>query len=154
MARRGTAEGAEELAGSDGPELAATFSRLSLVRNGLGSPPSCRPWPGRTATRSRRPGRRRQRCTGAGWLFGTRSLDPDRDPLKTVVQGEDHEIEAYEEAQSRDISGKTQTVARRQLGEVQAARMDVRGLLETTDNEGDGAQQRYRPLVGCCATGS
>jgi len=65
-----------------------------------------------------------------GWLSLKDAVTGD-DPsgvLDAAVQGEDHSVQAYEEALKKDLSADFRTVVQRQHAEVAAARDEVKGL--------------------------
>lgn len=131
--KEGYAKGAQELAGSDRPELATTLNKFSQQRAGFsaelqalaGAYGDTVKETGSTAAALHR-----------GWMAVRDAVTGSgpKSVLKTALQGEDHAIEAYEKALKDDISAETQALARRQLGEIQAARNEVQRLLETTES--------------------
>ena len=131
--REGYAKGAEELAGSDRPELAATFSRLSQQRAGFSA--ELQALAGAYGDTVKETGSAAA-ALHRGWMAVRDAVTGSgpKSVLKTALQGEDHAIEAYEKALTSDISVETQTVARRQLGEMQSARNEVQRLLETASS--------------------
>lgn len=131
--KEGYAKGAEELAGSDHPELAATFTRLSQQRARFST--ELQALAGSYGDTIKETGS----TTAAlhrGWMAVRDAVTGSgpKSVLKTALQGEDHAIEAYEKGLTDDISTETQALARRQLGEMQSARTEVQRLLDTTES--------------------
>ena len=129
--KEGYAKAAKELAESDRPELAPTFSRFSEQRAGFSTElqalaatygDSVKETGSAAASLHRGWMAIRDAITGSG---------PDS-VLKTAVQGEDHAIEAYEKALKQDISVNTRTLAERQLTEIRTARAELRRLVDAT----------------------
>lgn len=65
-----------------------------------------------------------------GWLALKDAVSGDKPEgvLDAALQGEDHSVQAYEEALKEDLSEGFRTVVQRQHAEVVAARDEVRGL--------------------------
>ena len=129
--KEGYAKAAKELADSDRPELAPTFTRFSEQRAGFSTElqalaatygDSIKETGSAAASLHRGWMAIRDAITGSG---------PDS-VLKTAVQGEDHAIEAYEKALKQDISVNTRTLAERQLTEIRTARAELRRLVDAT----------------------
>ena len=53
--------------------------------------------------------------------------------IDACVSGEDHAVSEYEGALGQDLSEGLRTVVQRQLGEIQAARAELKGLQVATD---------------------
>ena len=53
--------------------------------------------------------------------------------IDACVSGEDHAVSEYEDALSEDLSDGLRTVVQRQLGEIKAAREELKGLQHATD---------------------
>ncbi len=53
--------------------------------------------------------------------------------IDACVSGEDHAVSEYEDALGKDLSEGLRTVLQRQLGEIQAARAELKGLQVATD---------------------
>ena len=53
--------------------------------------------------------------------------------IDACVSGEDHAVSEYEDALGKDLSEGLRTVVQRQLGEIQAARAELKGLQVATD---------------------
>lgn len=53
--------------------------------------------------------------------------------IDACVSGEDHAVKEYEDALGKDLSEGLRTVVQRQLGEIQAARTELKGLQHATD---------------------
>ena len=128
--KEGYAKAAKELADSDRPELAPTFTRYSEQRAGFSTElqalaatygDSVKETGTAAATLHRGWMAVRDAVTGSG---------PDS-VLKTAVQGEDHAVEAYEKALAKDISADTRTVAERQLAEIRTARTELQRLVDS-----------------------
>ncbi len=127
----GYRKGAEELTGSDRPELASTFTRLSQQRAGFSTELQ--------ALAAKYGDQVEEKGSAAaalhrGWMAvrdAVTGSGPDS-VLKTALQGEDHAISAYEKALEQDISAETREVAQRQLGEIRAARTEVQGLVDSS----------------------
>ncbi len=128
---QGYAKGAEELSGSDRPELAATFTRLSQQRAGFSSELQA------LAAKYGDTVEEKGSAAAAvhrGWMAlrdAVTGSGPDS-VLKTALQGEDHAIGAYEKALDKDISSETREIAQRQLTEIRAARAEVQALVDST----------------------
>lgn len=129
--KEGYAKAAKELADSDRPELAPTFTRFSEQRAGFSTElqalaatygDSVKETGSAAASLHRGWMAIRDAITGSG---------PDS-VLKTAVQGEDHAIEAYEKALKQDISVNTRTLAARQLTEIRTARAELQRLVDAT----------------------
>ena len=129
--KEGYAKGAEELTGSDRPELAATFARFSEQRASFsGELQALAATYGDTVKEAGSAAAVLHR----GWM-AVRDAVTGSGPesvLRTALQGEDHAVEAYEKALEADISSGTRTVAERQLGEIRTSRAELHRLLETT----------------------
>jgi uncharacterized protein (TIGR02284 family) len=126
--KEGYARGAEELSGSDRPELGGTFTAYSEQRAQFSTElqalaaaygDSVKEAGSTVAALHRGWMSLRDAITGSG---------PEA-VLKTALQGEDHAITAYEKALAADISEDTRAVAQRQLGEIRAARAELETLL-------------------------
>lgn len=129
--KEGYAKAANELADSDRPDLAPTFTRLSEQRATFSTElqalaatygDNVKETGSAAAALHRGWMAIRDAVTGSG---------PDS-VLKTAIQGEEHAVEAYENALKEDISADTRSIASRQLTEIQAARAELQRLLETT----------------------
>ena len=131
--KEGYAKGAEELAGSDRPELAATFGRFSHQRAGFSA--ELQALAGAYGETGKETGSAAA-ALHRGWMAVRDAVTGSgpKSVLKTALQGEDHAIEAYEKALTGEISPETEAMARRQLGEMQAARTEVQRLLDTTES--------------------
>ena len=129
--KEGYAKGAEELANSDRPELATTFTRFSEQRASFSAElQSLADKYGDSVKATGSPAAALHR----GWMAirdAVTGSGPDS-VLKTAIQGEDHAIESYEKTLSQEISADTQAMAQRQLGQIQAARAELSQLLATT----------------------
>lgn len=128
--KEGYAKGAEELTGSDRPELSATFTRFSEQRASFSAELQA------LAAAYGDDVKETGSATAAlhrGWMAIRDALTGSgpESVLKTALQGEDHAIEAYEKALQEDISEGTRTVAQRQLREIQASRTEIQRLIET-----------------------
>ena len=129
--RQGYAKGAEELAGSDHPQWASTFTRLSQQRADFAAE-----WQGVAEATG---GAVEQTGSTAaalhrGWMAlrdAVTGSGPDS-VLKTALQGEDHAVEAYEKALTDDVSAATAGVVQRQLTAIKAARQEVQLLLDSS----------------------
>ncbi|WP_380163813.1 PA2169 family four-helix-bundle protein [Jannaschia sp. R86511] len=125
--QKGFGEAADKLTSSNRPEWAATMSRFATQRgqfaqeivdmgHAYGDDVD---ESGSVAAAAHR-----------GWLALKDAVSGD-DPdgvLDAAVQGEDHSVQAYEEALKEDLSDGFRTVVQRQHAEVVAARDEVRGL--------------------------
>lgn len=130
--KEGYAKGAEELSGSDRPELATTFTTYSEQRATFSKElQELAATYGDAVEESGSPAAALHR----GWM-AIRDAVTGSGPesvLKTAIQGEDHAVEAYEKALKEDISADTRTVAERQLGQIQAARTELQQLLAASE---------------------
>lgn len=129
--KEGYAKGAKELAESDRPQLASTFTRLSEQRASFSTElqtlaatygDSVKETGSAAASLHRGWMALRDAVTGSG----------PESILKTAVQGEDHAIEAYEKALKEEISAATRSLAEKQVAQIRTARMEIQRLLETT----------------------
>ena len=127
--KEGYAKATKELADSNRPELAPTFTRFSEQRarfstelQALAATYGDSVKETGTAAASLHRGWMaiRDAVTGSG---------PDS-VLKTAVQGKDHAIEAYEKALKEDISLSTRTLAERQLTEIRTARAELQRFVD------------------------
>jgi uncharacterized protein (TIGR02284 family) len=125
--KEGFAKGAEKLADSDRPELAATFRELSEQRAQFAI---------ELQSMAQAYGddiRESGSLAGVlhrGWMSLKDALagtDPEG-VLDVAEQGEDHAVSEYEKALAQDISGDLRTVVERQFTEVRAAHNRVRSL--------------------------
>ncbi len=128
--REGYAKGADELSDSDRPELSATFRRFSAQRQQFadeiralgqeyGDPVDA---DGSVAAALHR-----------GWM-AVRDAVTGSGPestLRTALQGEDHAVSEYEKALDEGLSERFQELVRRQLGEIELARAEIRSQLES-----------------------
>lgn len=131
--KEGYAKAAKELADSNRPELASTFTRYSEQRAAFSNELQAL-----AATYGDSVKETGSAAAGLhrGWM-AIRDLITGSGPdsvIKTAIQGEDHGIEAYEKALKEDISTDTRTVAERQLAEIRAARAELQSLVDTTTN--------------------
>ncbi|GAC1444765.1 MAG: hypothetical protein NVSMB55_22240 [Mycobacteriales bacterium] len=129
--REGYAKGAEELRGSDRPELATTFTAFSQQRATFSTElQALAATYGDSVKETGSPAAALHR----GWMAVRDAITgsgPDS-VLKTAMQGEDHAIEAYEKALKADISEGTRSLAQRHLAQIQTAREELQRMLETT----------------------
>lgn len=131
--KEGYAKAAKELADSDRPDLAPTFTRFSEQRASFSTQLQALAATYGDAVKE----------TGSaaaslhrGWM-AIRDAITGSGPesvLKTAVQGEDHAIEAYEKALKEDISTDTRTVVVRQLAEIRLARTELQRLEQATSS--------------------
>ncbi len=125
--KEGFSKGAEKLAESDRPDLAAKFREYSTQRA------RCADELHTMALQYGDQIKEKGSAAGAlhrGWMSLKDALsgsDPDG-VLDAAEQGEDHAVDAYEKALKEDISPELRTVVQRQFGEVRAAHDDVRSL--------------------------
>lgn len=129
--REGYAKGAEELTGSDRPELAATFTKCSEQRATFSTElQALAATYGDSVKETGSPAAALHR----GWM-ALRDAVTGSGPqsvLKTAIQGEDHAIESYEKALKADISAATRDLAKRQLQAIRAARGELQQQLDST----------------------
>jgi uncharacterized protein (TIGR02284 family) len=125
--REGFAKGAEKLAGSDTPALAATFRRFSEQRAKFSAELRAMATTyGDDVDQSGSMAAKLHR----GWMSLKDALagsDPDG-VLDAAEQGEDHAIKEYEKALNSDLSSELRTVVQRQFLEVKAAHDEVRTM--------------------------
>ena len=132
--KEGYAKGAEELSGSDRPELAATFTRFSEQRAAFSA--ELQALAATYGDDVKETG-----STSAGLHRGWMALKDavtgsgPESVLKTALQGEDHAIKAYDKALKDDVSEGTRTLAQRQLSEIQTSRTEIQRLLDTVTAE-------------------
>ena len=130
--KEGFAKGAEKLADSDRPELAATFRELSEQRAKFAS--ELQGMAQAYGDDIRESGS----LAGVqhrGWMSLKDALagtDPEG-VLDVAEQGEDHAVSVYETALAQDISGDLRAVVERQFTEVRAAHNRVRSLRSAHD---------------------
>lgn len=125
----GYAKGAEELAGSDQPQLADTFRKFSAQREKFVV--ELRALAATYGDQADKDGSVAA-AVHRGWLALRNAVTgsgPDS-VLKTAEQGEDHAISVYEKALEGDISDGLRGVAERQLAEIRSARAELASLLE------------------------
>jgi uncharacterized protein (TIGR02284 family) len=129
--REGYAKAAKELADSDRPELATTFTKYSDQRAAFSTElqalaatygDDVKETGSAAAALHRGWMAVRDAVTGSG---------PDS-VLKTALQGEEHAVEAYEKALKEDISSNTRSVVERQLVQIRAARAELQGLVQAS----------------------
>ncbi len=131
--REGYAKGADELADSDRPELAETFRRFSAQRKQFadeiralgeeyGDPVDA---DGSAAAALHR-----------GWMAVKDAVTGSgpESVLKTALQGEDHAVTEYEKSLEEGLSERFQELVRRQLGEIELARGEIRGHLDAASS--------------------
>jgi uncharacterized protein (TIGR02284 family) len=130
--KEGFAKGAEKLADSDRPDLAATFRELSEQRARFST--ELRGLAQAYGDEIRESGS----LAGSlhrGWMSLKDVLagsDPDG-VLDVAEQGEDHAVSEFEKALTQNISGDLRAVIERQLTDVRAAHNRVRSLRAAHD---------------------
>lgn len=126
----GYTKGAEELTGSDHPELAVTFQANAVERQKFATElQALAATYGDTVQEKGSPVAALHR----GWMAlrdAVTGSGPDS-VLKTAIQGEDHAIKEYEKALEAEISDGTRTIAQRQLAALQSDRQELQRLLDT-----------------------
>jgi uncharacterized protein (TIGR02284 family) len=130
--RKGFADAAERLTGSDHAAWATTLRRFSDQRAQFASELEQLGAAygddvendGSAAAKAHR-----------GWMALKDALTgakPDG-VIDACISGEDHAVSEYEDAVGQDLSEGLRTVVQRQLGEIQAARTELKGLQHATD---------------------
>jgi uncharacterized protein (TIGR02284 family) len=122
--QEGYAKGAEELAGSDRPELAATFRTYAQQRAGFSA--ELQALAHAYGDEVKETGSAAA-AVHRGWMAIRDALTGSgpESVLKTALQGEDHAVTSYEKALQEDISSNTRTIVERQLTAIKAARDEV-----------------------------
>ncbi len=132
--REGYAKGAEKLTGSDTPELAATFTRLSAERARFAAELAGLTGPDVAGT-----GGSVVAAAHRGWMSLKDALTgsgPDS-ILGNAVRGDAHAVSEFEKALGGDeLTGRTRTVVAEQLTAIRAAHAEVTALHETHKHTG------------------
>lgn len=125
---RGYREGAEKLSDSSRPEVATTFEQMATQRQEFAAEL-------RTAADAHGLEVEQHGSTVAalhrGWLSLRDAISGD-DPdgvLKAALQGENHAVSEYEDAQQADLPSDIDLIVRRQAGQIDQARNRIEALV-------------------------
>jgi uncharacterized protein (TIGR02284 family) len=127
--KEGYTRGAADLANSDHPELAATFTRLAEQRRGFAS--ELRGLAGAYGD-DVAVGGSAAAAVHRGWMRlkdAVTGSGPEA-ILSSAVTGEDHARKEYEKALAEDLSADLRAMAEQQLLAIHAARAEVQDLLD------------------------
>ena len=128
----GYAKAAEELAGSDHPEYAETFRKLSAQREQFSA--ELRKLAGAYGDDVHE-GSSAAAAVHRGWMSVKDAITGSgpESVLKTAGGGEDHAIKEYEKALAEEPSIDLRTVVEKQLAEIRVARAELERLSATTN---------------------
>lgn len=126
--RRGYHEGAEKLSDSARPEVATTFQQMSTQRQEFAE--ELRAVAGAHDVEVEQQGSAAA-ALHRGWLSLRDAISGD-DPdgvLKAALQGENHAVSAYSDAQQADLPDDVDLIIRRQAGQIDQARNRIEALV-------------------------